>query len=97
MGYGNNNNISEGTQFSKFTDNASRIKSLHPNCIANNEYCKINNSSGNWYYWMSSVHPSYSHRVRFVSNVGSVTGRHAYNGDIGLAPCICLPRTNGGG
>ena len=37
MGFGQNNSISEGVQFSKFTDNASRIKSLHPNCAANNE------------------------------------------------------------
>ena len=42
MGFGNNNSISEGIQFNKFTNNTSRIKSLHPNCIANNEYCKIN-------------------------------------------------------
>ena len=94
MGYGNNNNISEGTQFSKFTDNASRIKSLHPNCIANNEYCKLNNISGNWVYWMSSVYPSFSCRVRVVNNDGSDYYGNAYFGNCGLAPCICLPRTN---
>ena len=92
MGYGNNNSIAEGIAFSKFTDNASRIKSLHPNCIANNEYCKLNNSSGNWYYWMSSVNPSYSRTVRRVLNGGSDDFYNAYRGDIGLAPCICLPR-----
>ena len=94
MGFGNNNNIAEGIKFSKFTNNASRIKSLHPNCIANNEYCKINNSSGNWYYWMSSVVPSYSCNVRNVRDVGSVSGSNAYYGHYGLAPCICLPRSN---
>ena len=94
MGFGNNNNIAEGVQFSKFTDNASRIKSLHPNCIANNEYCKINNSSGNWYYWMSSVNPSNSHSVRNVRNDGSAHNSTAYHGNAGLAPCICLPRSN---
>ena len=91
MGYGNNNNIAEGTQFSKFTDQTSRIKSLHPNCAANNEYCKINNSSGNWYYLMSSVHPSHSRNVRGVNYVGSVYYTAAYYGRYGLAPCICLP------
>lgn len=92
MGFGNTNNIAEGIAFSKFTDNASRIKSLHPNCIANNEYCKINNSSGNWYYWLSSVHPSRSSNVRSVNVRGSVTYYDAYLGLSGLAPCICLPR-----
>ena len=91
MGFGNNNNISEGVQFSKFTDDNSRIKSLHPNCIANNEYCKLNNSSGNWYYWMSSVYPSTSNTVRSVSSSGSAYDGSACTGNRGLAPCICLP------
>ena len=94
MGFGNNNSIAEGTKFSKFTNNNSRIKSLHPNCIANNEYCKLNNSSGNWYYWMSSVYPSYSDNVRLVRDGGSVGYNLAYRGNRGLAPCICLPRYN---
>ena len=95
MGYGNNNNIAEGIKFSKFTDNASRIKSLHPNCIANNEYCKLNNSSGNWFYWMSSVDPSRSCSVRGVGSGGSArSDGTAYYSSIGLAPCICLPRTS---
>ena len=94
MGFGNNNSIAEGTKFSKFTNNTSRIKSLHPNCAANNEYCKLNNSSGNWYYWMSSVYPSYSNNVRLVRDGGSVGYNLAYRGNRGLAPCICLPRTS---
>ena len=94
MGFGNNNNIAEGTQFSKFTDNASRIKSLHPNCIANNEYCKINNSSDNCYYWLSSVFPEDSYTAHSVLSVGSGDSGNVYYGGNGLAPCICLPRSN---
>ena len=97
MGYGQNNSISEGTQFSKFTSNSDRIKSLHPNCIANNEYCKVNNSSGNWWYLMSSVNPSTSDNARCVSSGGSDGNSWVYNGTRGIAPCICLPRSNGGG
>ena len=92
MGYGNNNSIAEGTKFSKFTDNASRIKSLHPNCIANNEYCKVTNGNGNWLYWMSSVDPSFSNYARYVYSDGLDYNSNAYYGYIGLAPCICLPR-----
>ena len=64
-----NNGISEGEAFSKFTDDSSRIKSLHPNCAANNEYCKVNNyaSGRNHWYWMSSAYPSFSYAVRFAS------------------------------
>ena len=96
MGGGQNNGISEGEAFSKFTDDASKIKSLHPNCAANNEYCKVNNyaSGSNLWYCMSSALPSYSNRVRYVNSSGSI-GRNcdAYDGSNGFAPCICLPRT----
>ena len=97
MGFGQNNSISEGIKFSKFTDNTSRIKSLHPNCAANNEYCKINNYTGgrNYQYWMSSVDPSSSVIVRNVNGGGSVGLMYSADfGNFGLAPCICLPRSN---
>ena len=96
MGGGQNNSISEGEAFSKFIDNNSRIKSIHPNCAVNNEYCKLNNytSGNNHWYWMSSTLPSLSYIVRNVSNVGSIGNNGgAYNGGSGLAPCICLPKS----
>lgn len=93
MGGGQNNGISEGETFSKFTDNTSRVKSLHDMVKANNEYAKLNNSSGNLYYWMSSANPSSSHFVRFVHYDGSVGFiSYACRGYFGFAPCICLPR-----
>lgn len=95
MGGGQNNSISEGEAFSKFTSNSARVKSLHPNCAANNEYCKLNNhaSGKNYWYWMSSARPSGSYGVRLVSGDGSIGNySSAYYGISGLAPCICLPR-----
>ena len=96
MGGGQNNGISEGEAFSKFTNNSSRIKSLHPNCAANNEYAKLENyaSGKTHWYWMSSAYPSNSFSVHTVSNAGSIGNRNnAYYGYSGFAPCICLPRT----
>ena len=93
MGGGQNNSISEGEAFSKFTDDASRVKSLHDMVKANNEYAKVNNSSGNWWYWTSSAYPFYSYDVRNVHYDGSFDViSDAYGGDFGFAPCICLPR-----
>ena len=95
IGGGQNNSISEGEAFSKFTSNSARIKSLHPNCAANNEYCKVNNyaSGKNHWYWMSSARPSNSHSVRYVNGDGSLGfNSNAYYGNYGFAPCICLPR-----
>ena len=93
MGGGQSNGISEGEAFSKFTDDASRVKSLHDMVKANNPYAKLYSSTGNWYYWMSSANPSYSYDVRSVYNDGSFGyDDFACTGDIGFAPCICLPR-----
>ena len=90
-----NNSISEGTQFSKFTDNASRVKTLHAMCAANNQYCIDNGYAEGkaLYYWMSSAHPSNSYYSRFVDSNGYPdTATSAYNGQTGLAPCIRVPR-----
>ena len=93
-----NNSISEGTKFDKYSDDNSRIKTIHENCVANNEYCKINSKTSGtaWYYWMSSAYPSYSYDARFVYSDGYPEYHdRAYNGFNGLAPCICLPKTGG--
>lgn len=95
MGGGQNNNISEGEAFSKFTNPDSRIKSIHPNCAANNEYAKVKNyaSGKTRWYWMSSAYPSDSYVVRCVFSGGSIgSSYYACDGGIGFAPCICLPR-----
>ena len=100
MGFGNNNSISEGTQFSKFTNNSSRIKSINKYCAENNLWCKSNSKTEgtNYEYWMSSVVPLRTDDlVRTVNNDGSLHGLAVHDGRCGLAPCICLPRSNGGG
>ena len=90
-----NNSISEGTQFSKFTDNASRKKTLHAMCAANNQYCIDNGYTEGTArsYWMSSADPSYSYYSRSVYSDGTPDNvTSAYRGNYGLAPCIRVPR-----
>ena len=90
-----NNSISEGTQFSKFTDNASRIKTIHAMCAANNQYCIDRGYAEGkaWPYWQSSAHPSYSDGSRRVGDDGSPDyGDDAYGGGRGVVPCIRIPR-----
>ena len=90
-----NNSISEGTQFSKFNDDNSRIKTIHAMCAANNQYC-INNDYTEetaLFYWESSATPSTSHLPRAVTDDGSPDDyAGASGGHRGFAPCICLPR-----
>ena len=95
--YGNqNNNISEGIKFDKYSNDNSRIKTIHPNCKLYNPYAKSSNnitSNGAWYYWMSSADPSRSYRSYIVDSDGSLnTYGNVYGGLKGLAPCIRLPR-----
>lgn len=94
MGFGNNNSIAEGTKFSKFTNNNSRIKNINKYCAENNKNCIDNGKTEgtNWWYWMSSVLPSDSCSTRAVGEDDSGTYVYAFNGNSGLAPCICLPR-----
>ena len=90
-----NNSISEGTKFSKFTNDASRIKTIHAMCAANNQYCidKGKTEGTAWYYWQSSANPSTSYSSRVVRNVGNPGNvLNAYLGTYGLAPCIRVPR-----
>ena len=96
MGFGQNNSISEGTQFSKFTDDNSRIKTINKYCAENNKWCIDNSKTEgtNRWYWMSSVRPSYSYDAHSVRDNGSDDNGLACNGNRGLAPCISLPRTS---
>ena len=90
-----NNSISEGTQFSKFTDNASRVKTIHAMCAANNQHCIDNSITDGTArnYWMSSAYPSRSYASWYVTSDGFPDDRStAYNGHYGLAPCIRIPR-----
>ena len=89
------NSISEGTQFSKFTDNNSRIKTIHAMCAANNQYCidKSETEGTAWNYWQSSASPSYSYFSQIVYKGGRPDSSYgAYIGTIGVVPCICVPR-----
>lgn len=96
MGYGDNNNISEGTKFDKYSDNNSRIKTINKYCAENNDWCISQGySEGTQYwYWCSSVYVSYSCNVWQVDYPGDSDYDNSFNGDSGLAPCICLPRKN---
>ena len=90
-----NNSISEGIQFSKFTDNNSRVKTIHAMCAANNQYCidKGKTEGTAWNYWGSSATPTFSYNSQSVRSDGYPDYYYnAYLGSIGLAPCIRIPR-----
>ena len=91
-----NNSISEGIQFSKFTDINSRVKTIHAMCAANNQYCidRGKTEGTAWHYWQSSAYPSFSSSSRTVTGDGTPDSNfsYAYYDYSGLAPCIRIPR-----
>ena len=95
-----NNRVSEGIKFDKYTDNNSRIKTINKYCAENNKHCKAEKMTEGTSndYWMSSIYPVDSCHSRVVDSDGSSNGGagYAYTDAIGLAPCIRLPRTGGG-
>ena len=95
LGFGNNNSISEGIKFDKYSDDNSRIKSINKYCAENNKYCIDNNKTEgtNWYYWMSSNLISSVFKPYNVAYDGRLHIGDACWGDGGLAPCICLGRS----
>ena len=90
-----NNSISEGIKFDKYSDDISRIKSINKYCAENNKYCIDNNYSEGeiHYYWCSSAVPSGSCNARNVTGGGDDFIGSAYDGYNGLAPCIYLSKS----
>ena len=105
MGGNQNDSISEGEQFSKFTTISNRVKYIHEKCAANNKYIKSRGYSKNdeYYYILSSVALANtntgttrpSDMIRAISTSGSVSNTVFCTdiADMGIAPCICIPRT----
>ena len=96
MSGNSNNSITEGTKFDKYSDNNSRIKTINKYCAENNKWCKTKSKTEGtaWNYWESSERPETSVNPRCVLYDGGINDwSTACDGSIGLAPCICLPRT----
>ena len=95
VGLGANEGVNEGTVFNKYNgvENAGRIKTLHPNVVANSGFSHTNFiANGAWYWWLSSCHTN-SSIAWHVYTSGGLGTAYAYNGRNALAPCIVLPRT----
>lgn len=96
VGFGNINNVAEGTVFQYFTgaDNAKRIATMHPKAFANtSSTSKPANDATAWQYWLRTPYTSYSYIVCCVSTSGSNNHHYAYYGNFGLRPCIVVPAT----
>ena len=95
VGLGANEGVTEGTVFNKYNgvENAGRIKTVHPNVVANSGYTNSSFvANGAWYWWLSSCYTN-SYYARGVTSSGALGNYIASRGNNALAPCIVLPRT----
>ena len=95
VGLGANEGVTEGTVFSKYNgvENSVRVKTLHPNVVANSGFSRIDFiANGAWNWWLSSCDTN-SYRAWRVSSSGDLISYYARTGSNPLAPCIVLPRT----
>ena len=96
VGRGANEGVTEGTVFSKYNGVADsvRVKTVHPNVVANSGFSHKNFiANGAWYWWLSSCYTN-SYDAQIILYLGGLNSTtFAFNGSIALAPCIVLPRS----
>ena len=89
--------VTEGTVFNKYTgvDYTVRIKTVHPNVVANSGINASFIVNGMCQWWLSSCLQSGSSAAWYIEYSGEWSARNTqvYYGNRALAPCICLPRT----
>ncbi len=85
VGLANENGIAEGSCFSLFTDNTSRIAQYASTAVNDGA-----TAGGNGYWWLRTPRSSYSGSVRYVYSGGTLNGSTAYNGYFGVRPLCNL-------
>lgn len=85
VGLANENGIAEGSCFSLFTDNTSRIAQYASTAVNDGA-----TAGGNGYWWLRTPRSSYSGSVRYVYSGGTLNGSTAYYGHFGVRPLCNL-------
>lgn len=85
VGLANENGIAEGSCFSLFTDNTSRIAQYASTAVNDGA-----TAGGNGYWWLRTPYSSYSSSVRFVYSRGTLDNSSAYGGSDGVRPLCNL-------
>ena len=91
VGLANENNVAEGSKYSLFSDNNSRLAYPTAEAVSKSEYKDGNLASGKpWYWWLRSPYAGFSHSARIVSTDGSLYYNNSYGGNIGVRPACAI-------
>lgn len=81
----------EGSKLALFTDDASRIATLTPQCFSNTlSTSKPSAIADAWHWWLRTPNASYSFHVRNVHSSGTLGYSNAFHGNFGLRPALNL-------
>lgn len=91
VGLGNENSIVEGTTYSVFTDNTSRLCKCTSEAISHSNYSSNPAVNDNWYWWLRTPHASLSDYARGVGTDGTLNTSAACSGGHGVRPACAIP------
>ena len=91
VGLANENNVTEGSKYTLFSDNNSRLAYPTAEAVSRSEYTNSSlNANSSWYWWLRSPYAGSSNSARVVYTDGSLSSNFAYNGRIGVRPACAI-------
>lgn len=82
--------VTAGSKLAIFSDNASRVATVTPECVANSNYSSNPAANSAWYWWLADAYAGSANYARLVNSDGSLNRRNAYRGYHGLRPACNL-------
>ena len=82
--------VTAGSKLAIFSDNASRVATVTPECVANSNYSSNPAANSAWYWWLADAYAGSAGFARYVNSDGTLVRYYAYYGDGGLRPACNL-------
>lgn len=82
--------VTAGSKLAIFSDNASRVATVTPECVANSNYSSNPAANAAWYWWLADAYAASAFYARIVYADGALSGDSAFCGDVGLRPACNL-------
>lgn len=82
--------VTAGSKLAIFSDNASRIATVTPECVANSNYSSNPAANAAWWWWLADAYAGSANYARRVSSGGALNWGNAFSGYYGLRPACNL-------
>ena len=82
--------VTAGSKLAIFSDNASRVATVTPECVANSNYNSNPAANSAWYWWLADAYAGSAYLARLVSSDGALYRNNAFRGNDGLRPACNL-------